>query len=189
MDQKTNQKQMSQSLVISTAALLLFALAAYWLCVLRVTGRWQGLWPLTAGWVDLIWLFAGSITAAVMLVLFVKIMTPAQYYSEEIVIMSKSYKMPQLSVLFFFNALSEELLFRGALQAWLGFVPAALLFTAVHVAYYKKPFLLVYVFFMGLLLGFLYLLSGSLWVCTLAHMFVNCLSAWFIQTGRIKYER
>lgn len=66
-------------------------------------------------------------------------------------------------------ALSEEMLFRGAIQTKFGFISASLIFAAVHVRYLKKPLLLISVIALGFYLGWLFLIGKSLLVPITAH--------------------
>lgn len=67
-------------------------------------------------------------------------------------------------------ALPEEMLFRGAVQTSLGLLAAAVIFGALH-ALTRLYF--IYATGAGLLLGALYLLSGSLWLPIGAHFAID----------------
>ncbi len=83
--------------------------------------------------------------------------------------------------MFLFGAFSEELLVRGVLQtgnvSLLGSISGVLLtsfiFTGMHIRYLKKPVLMVGVFIISLVLGFLYVLTGTLWASVWAHFIYN----------------
>lgn len=75
-------------------------------------------------------------------------------------------------------AVGEELLFRGIAQRlliklfknhWAGIIISAFLFSAMHMQFYG--FLPRFV--LGILLGFIYWYSGSLWTAILAHFFYD----------------
>jgi uncharacterized protein len=81
-------------------------------------------------------------------------------------------------VIALFPAICEEVFFRGALQRvlihltrspWTGIIIAAILFSALHLQF--AGFLPR--FFLGIVLGFLYWYSGSLWTSILAHFVFN----------------
>jgi membrane protease YdiL (CAAX protease family) len=81
--------------------------------------------------------------------------------------------------------IAEEVFFRGFVLQGLanrwGFAPALVLSSAVFAALHLAPALLLPVFVTGLLLGFLYLRTGSLWPCIAVHAAQNLvavLSAW-----------
>ncbi|MBN2469360.1 MAG: CPBP family intramembrane metalloprotease [Anaerolineae bacterium] len=67
-------------------------------------------------------------------------------------------------------AVPEELLFRGAVQASLGLVAAAVIFGALHAL---TRFYFVYATIAGLFLGGLALLSGQLWLPIGAHFAID----------------
>ncbi len=93
-------------------------------------------------------------------------------------------------------AIGEELLFRGLVQRllleWLGNVHAAIfiaafLFSALHMQFYGfLPRMML-----GVMFGYLFYWSGSLWVPVFAH-FVNngsaVIAAWLWQTGILKSD-
>lgn len=67
-------------------------------------------------------------------------------------------------------AIPEEILFRGAVQVSLGLIVASLIFGALH-AITRLYF--IYATVAGLLLGVLFLLSGSLWMSIGAHFAID----------------
>jgi membrane protease YdiL (CAAX protease family) len=80
------------------------------------------------------------------------------------------------------SALGEELLFRGLLQPWLGLVPQALLFGALHQV--RGPGRWVWMAWasaMGLLLGATFQLTGSLTGPIAAHALVNALNLRYLK--------
>jgi len=84
--------------------------------------------------------------------------------------------------------IGEEFLFRVALVEPLGIVVPALLFAAIHIAYWRKPLILVYVFVFGLLMGALYLYTESFWLCAAAHALYNFLLSCFMKWGIIPID-
>ena len=75
------------------------------------------------------------------------------------------------------SGISEELFFRGVLQAALGLVPASLIFGAIHIgpgrAYLPwTGFAIV----MGFVLGLLYQFTGDLLAPVVAHATINALN-------------
>ena len=83
-----------------------------------------------------------------------------------------------LVIMAFLPALCEETLFRGGLQnflsrstkkPWLAILIVSILFSAVHFSYYGfLPRM-----FLGIVLGFIYYYTGSLWLSVLAHFANN----------------
>jgi membrane protease YdiL (CAAX protease family) len=85
-------------------------------------------------------------------------------------------------VLALLSSVGEELLFRGLLQPWMGLVPQALLFGAVHQL--PGPSRWVWASWacgVGLVLGILFEVSGSLVGPIAAHALVNALNLRFLQ--------
>lgn len=82
------------------------------------------------------------------------------------------------------SALAEELVFRGLLQPWIGVVPQALIFGVAH-AQLSGPSRWVWVAWaslVGLALGSIYALSGSLLGAMLAHAVINGLNLAFLKS-------
>ncbi|MGE0433124.1 MAG: lysostaphin resistance A-like protein [Planctomycetota bacterium] len=70
------------------------------------------------------------------------------------------------------SGISEEYLFRGALQPWAGPVIATLLFAVMHAIGYWWIFALV----VGAIAAALYQWSGSLWPCIALHALINTIN-------------
>ena len=84
--------------------------------------------------------------------------------------------------------IGEEFLFRVALVEPLGLVLSSLLFTAIHIAYWRKPLILLYVFVFGMICGALYLYTGSFLLCATAHAVYNFTLSCLMKFGIIKLE-
>ena len=89
-------------------------------------------------------------------------------------------------------ALAEEWLFRGAIQRvlhsrtapWLAVALAGLAFALGHLNFIQWPFLLG----AGMILGFVYWISGRLWVSMGAHVLHNAMTYFFtLEAGRNQY--
>jgi membrane protease YdiL (CAAX protease family) len=81
------------------------------------------------------------------------------------------------------SAVAEELVFRGLLQPWIGLVPQALLFGVAH-AQLSGPSRWVWVAWasvVGLALGAMFALTGSLLGPLLAHAVINGLNLAFLK--------
>lgn len=72
-------------------------------------------------------------------------------------------------------AISEELLFRGVLQTTFGYVIASIVFALVHFRYLKKPVLLISVLLISFYIGYLFEITGNLFVTITAHFIVDFL--------------
>lgn len=78
----------------------------------------------------------------------------------------------------------EELAFRGILQprmiaqfgSKMGILLTTIIFVAAHAHYYHEPFLMLDIFCISLLLGWLRQHSNSLWPCIFAHAFHNTIA-------------
>ncbi|MDZ7703419.1 MAG: CPBP family intramembrane glutamic endopeptidase [Trueperaceae bacterium] len=85
------------------------------------------------------------------------------------------------------TSVSEELLFRGALLAWLGVWPQALLFGLFHPVPLRAWGYQAYTVVAGLVFGYLTVATGSLWAALLAHFVVNVIGlgqVWRTQRDR-----
>ena len=81
------------------------------------------------------------------------------------------------------SAAGEELLFRGLLQPWMGLWPQALLFGLVHQMPGPSRWIWVsWAFCVGLVLGVLFELTGSLLGPIAAHALVNGLNLQFLKS-------
>jgi membrane protease YdiL (CAAX protease family) len=79
------------------------------------------------------------------------------------------------------SAIGEELLFRGALQPWVGVVPQAVLFAALHVGPSRRHLVwTAWAFAMGLALGGLVELTGDLGGAIVAHFTINFVNLHYI---------
>lgn len=86
-------------------------------------------------------------------------------------------------VLALLSAAGEELLFRGLLQPWMGLAPQALLFGLVHQMPGPSRWIWVsWALLVGLALGALFELTGSLVGPVVAHALVNGMNLNFLKT-------
>ena len=174
-------------LILPVAALLIVAGFIYWLLIYRREHRLIGLLTSEINPADFLWCALAIACSLVLVLLFMKVVPREMVVDENVRELARTYSVKFMFFYFIPNAFYEELIFRGALQPVIGLIPAALLFTAVHVSYYKKPALLIDVFIQGILLGLLFHLTGSVWITTIAHTIVNTMQMWMIKKGIIKY--
>ncbi|HHV65521.1 MAG TPA: CPBP family intramembrane metalloprotease [Peptococcaceae bacterium] len=120
--------------------------------------------------------------------LFHKYLPQEKLFDEINSILLEKFPLPVLALIFFGSAIVEELLFRGIVQNILGIWLASLLFSLIHVRYLKKIYILIEVYLMGLILGFSYHLTLSLWIPILSHFTINFVTAFLIKKGYIKME-
>ncbi|TCS93427.1 CPBP family intramembrane glutamic endopeptidase [Hazenella coriacea] len=78
----------------------------------------------------------------------------------------------------------EELLFRGAIQEWLGIWGTSLLFVVIHTRYLRKWVMVLVVGLISVGFGYLYVWTGSLISVMVAHTLVD-----FIMGCYIRYVR
>lgn len=80
------------------------------------------------------------------------------------------------------SAIGEELAFRGLLMPWIGLVPQALLFGLLHQTSGASRWVwMVWATVMGLVLGAMYQLSGSVVGPIIAHALINWLNLLFLK--------
>lgn len=80
-------------------------------------------------------------------------------------------------------AVSEELLFRGVIQTIFGYFIASTIFALIHVRYLRKPVLLISVIAISFYIGYLYEITGNLFVTITTHFLVD-----FILGLIVRYE-
>lgn len=187
----TTKAKLQGGLIQLAAFLGLFAIAAtaYYFLVLRPTGQWLGLYPIQFNFSTWGWLLPGLTIPLLIFYIFVRLVPSMDsLYDPNVRLVADIFPLSFMVFYFLANGFVEELLFRGALQYWLGLLPTAIIFTLAHVSYYKKPLMLLEVFTLGLFIGLLYQASQSLWLCTLSHAFYNWMLMWLIKTNRIDYH-
>lgn len=70
-------------------------------------------------------------------------------------------------------AVSEEILFRGVIQTTFGYLFASVIFALIHIRYLKKPVLLLSVLAVSFYIGYIFLLTGNLFVTIMSHFVVD----------------
>ncbi len=106
----------------------------------------------------------------------------ARRLHEELRPVARDFSAPQILLVAGLSSLGEELLFRGLLTPWLGVVPAAVLFGLAHQM--KGPSRWVWVGWatvVGLGLGSIFALTGSLVGPLLAHAVVNAVNLAYLR--------
>jgi len=81
-------------------------------------------------------------------------------------------------------AICEELLFRGAVQHGLGIYWTSILFAVIHVRYLKHWIPTGWVFLSSYGLGYIYVLTGTLWAPILCHFIIDLVSGLVIKYRR-----
>lgn len=72
-------------------------------------------------------------------------------------------------------AVSEEVLFRGVLQANAGLFWASVIFACVHYRYLFNPYLFMNVMAASFFIGFVFEWTGSLTACIFMHFLLDCM--------------
>lgn len=72
-------------------------------------------------------------------------------------------------------AICEELLFRGVIQTTFGYIIASTIFAIVHIRYLKKPVLFGAVLLLSFYIGFLFEITGNLFVTITMHFTIDFL--------------
>ncbi|MFC4078121.1 CPBP family intramembrane glutamic endopeptidase [Salinithrix halophila] len=92
--------------------------------------------------------------------------------------------IPHIAFVALLVAVGEELLFRGALQHWLGVIGTSFLFSLIHFRYVKRWFLMSLILFVSVLLGWLTEISGSLAPVISAHFMLDFVLGTLIRLDR-----
>ena len=83
--------------------------------------------------------------------------------------------VPDIFFLTLVIAISEELLFRGVVQTTFGYFLASVIFALVHFRYLKKPILFISVLLLSFYIGFLFKITGNLFVTITMHFIIDFL--------------
>jgi hypothetical protein len=89
-----------------------------------------------------------------------------------------------IALISFFVSISEELLFRGAIQHAWGNYWTSILFAAIHIRYLQHWLMTGLVFCISYGLGWIYMRTGTLWTPIAAHFVID-----FIMGCVMRYRR
>ncbi|WP_232696288.1 CPBP family intramembrane glutamic endopeptidase [Brevibacillus daliensis] len=89
----------------------------------------------------------------------------------------RSQSLPMIMLICIVVGISEEWLFRGVIQHFMGNFWTSVIFTLIHIRYLKKILLVLVVFGTSYLLGLLFIHTQSLGIVMLAHAVVDFLLA------------
>ncbi|ADY56126.1 Abortive infection protein [Syntrophobotulus glycolicus DSM 8271] len=129
---------------------------------------------------------AGFTFLLLTVVLIFTVLIPQEKLNDEInERLFESLSYPELAAVFLFGAIVEELLFRVVLQSYTGPVLSSVLFALAHYRYLTKPYILIQVLMIGLVLGCAYWLTGVFWVVVAIHFCLNLSMAVLEKTGTI----
>lgn len=142
-------------------------------------------WKFDFNTTALVTVFIGSSLLLLLQIAFHTFLTNEKLFDELNVVLMEKFDLKELFLIFLGGSIAEEFLFRGILQSELGILITSILFVVIHFRYYKKFFILVEVFLMGIILGFTYAITSLLWVPIVCHFLVNYLTAVLIKKGYI----
>ncbi|MBA2873253.1 CPBP family intramembrane glutamic endopeptidase [Thermaerobacillus caldiproteolyticus] len=97
--------------------------------------------------------------------------------------------IPHIFLLCLLIAFSEELLFRGVIQTNFGLIAASVIFALLHVRYLAKCFLFIMVMLLSFFLGYIYEITGSLWVTIVSHFLIDFVLAVNIRLDYLQKKR
>jgi len=86
-------------------------------------------------------------------------------------------------------AVIEEWLFRGLIQTYLGWIVASVIFGVVHIRYLRKPVMLIIVLLLGVLLGYIFKTTGSLWPPMICHYVIDVLLGVMLKMSMVKRRK
>ena len=193
MDDKPHWMQVL-IMTVSELAFLLLGIPLYIFLVLpnHPEGALPGLVPVIAEGVNpalAVLATIGTILAGLgTVLLLVRLFGRERLLVDEVRILVNSYTVVDFIPIYITAGIGEEFLFRVALVEPFGLVLSSLLFTAIHIAYWRKPLILLYVFVFGLICGTLYLYTGSFLLCATAHAIYNFTLSCLMKFGVIKLE-
>ena len=193
MDDKPHWMQVL-IMTVSELAFLLLGIPLYIFLVLpnHPEGALPGLVPVIAEGVNpalAVLATIGTILAGLgTVLLLVRLFGRERLLVDEVRILVNSYTVVDFIPIYIAAGIGEEFLFRVALVEPFGLVLSSLLFTAIHIAYWRKPLILLYVFVFGLICRTLYLYTGSFLLCATAHAIYNFTLSCLMKFGVIKLE-
>ncbi|MFJ7975262.1 lysostaphin resistance A-like protein [Peribacillus sp. NPDC096379] len=117
---------------------------------------------------------SAGITVVLLDLVMMKLL-PEAYHNDgginERIFTSLSY--PMIAVVALSVAISEEVLFRGVLQTHIGLIWTSVLFALVHYRYLFHPFLFVNIILLSFFIGFIFEMTGNLYVTISMHFTID----------------
>ncbi len=161
--------------------------------LLNALWRHQSVWTTPSPWLELgpgparevfsllLGLAVGGLVVIVTRVMVVRVGFVRRLHQD---LRPLAQTMPKMTILLLalLSAFGEELIFRSLLLPWVGLVPQALLFGAVHqVGGSSRWVWMVWALLMGILLGAMFLLTGSLVGPLAAHALINYVNLLYLK--------
>ncbi|MGN7400573.1 lysostaphin resistance A-like protein [Cytobacillus praedii] len=143
-------------------------------------------------WNDIRILLIGGVAgiAVVLLDLILMRILPASYYDDgglnERIFCNRN--IIHIAFIAAVVAFCEEVLFRGIIQTHVGLVFSSIIFAIVHYRYLFNWFLFVNIIVLSFFIGYLFLLTGNLWVTIFMHFIIDFLLGILIRNRNNKQE-
>ncbi len=134
-------------------------------------------------------LYGGSAGLTALLVDFFLMKTaPGEWYDDGGINEKIFANIPVFHIFFLamLISFSEEILFRGVIQSNLGYVTASILFAVLHIRYLGKIVLFSVVTALSFFLGWLFLITGNLFVTVFAHFIIDFVMGAYIRITHLK---
>lgn len=182
-----SKKLLLLNIILSQALLLALAFILWAvLRVLNITISLSSLVQLNAIGKTTAVLCIGIAVLFILQAIFLRTIPWEKLFDEINQMLLERFSLIELVPIFFLGALSEEFLFRGIIQTVVGVWLTAIIFTLIHYRYWRKIYILIEVFLMGIILGFVFYFSGNLWAPILCHFAINILTALMFKRGYIR---
>jgi len=177
------------NLYLTQGILLLIGMVSAYFFIIGEERSWADFFALPAQ-LSHLWLGLGVGVAIIILEVVLHGLLPHDQFDDgginEKIFRNLGYL--HLFFLTFFVAFTEEILFRGVIQEFVGLWWASIVFTVIHVRYLKKWMMVLVVFVISLVFGWIFEIAGSLWPSIIAHFLVDFVLGLFIRLGWFQSE-
>jgi len=180
--QELSKKILLINLLISQFFVLGVGVILYWFLRIRKGAEWFDLFAVSIDKL-IIYSVIGTIILVIMQFVFIKFVSLERLFDDANRQIFEKFTYLELLFIFLFGAIAEEFLFRGVIQPAIGIWLTSVVFMLVHVRYLKKIYIMLEVLLLSLLLGWIYLASGSFWPAAVSHFFVNYIMAVLAKCG------
>lgn len=184
--EQLSKKFLLLNLILSQSIILILGLILYWLFYMKNGASWLELFTAASLKTICFYTVTGSTILGVFQLIFIKFVSPARLYDEINKQIFEKFSYFELLFIFLFGAWAEELLFRAVIQPFLGVWLTSLIFMVIHFRYLKKVYALFEVYLLSVVLGWLYIMTSSLWVPVICHFTVNYVMAVLAKNGYFK---
>lgn len=192
-----NELSHGKQVLVMTLGELAFAVVAlplYWFLVLpkHADGVLPGFVPVVADGVNPVFasLLAIGILAIAMGVVFLaaRAFGIERFVTDDFRELVTGFSLVDFAIIYLAAGFGEEFLFRVVLTDVCGLIISSVLFAAIHIAYWRKPLLMLDVFLVAMLFGAFYLCTESLLLCAMVHALYNFLISYLLKSGKIPLE-